>query len=235
MKRNEKNVINVIILIFALVGGYFLSPTILVGINPIWGGLIVVAAYGLIFALLKFIIYELYINLVTIGEIRRGLEKILKHLEKEGYKPDIIISLNRSGHIIANMLATQKGSYTQTENVLCVPREERKSGMPKYEYGQLFKKLNTESFNGKKILFAFMLINSLDTLIQGRNYLETDMGITLSDYRVATIYSTPKAILECKNQGIFNNVITAYPPKDSATVNLSRLPWVIEKYHFTRG
>jgi len=235
MRKSEKIVLYAIIIILALVGGFYFTPKILEDFNPIWGSVLAVAAFGLIIALFEFIRDNLYINLVTIGEIRRGLKKIQKQLEKEKYKPDIIISLNRSGHIVANMLATQKGSHTQTENVLCVPRKEIKSGEIKYEYGHLFKELNTESFNGKKIVFAFMLLNSLDTFIHGRNYLENNMGITFSNYRVATIYSTPKAILECQNQEIFNKVIAAYPPKHSATGNLNRLPWIIEKYHFTRG
>lgn len=162
-------------------------------------------------------------NHTSIEELRQGMLIIAKKLWQKNFRPDVIVSFNRSGTALAGMFAVNM----KIDEILTISRHRDKSDNPsatakrKYVVGELLN-LTATKLRNKKILAVMMLMETGDTIEDGLQFLRRE-GIT-QDIAIAAMYITSGA----RNR--WPNVVFAYETNEPKSV-LEKLPWV-DEYDF---
>jgi len=177
---------------------------------------------GCIFALALSIIWIAWSDrLRGYGDLRHGLKILSEKFNHEGYRPDIILAFNRTGSIFASMIATNMA----VDRVVTIDRfRERSTPRPEGFTVGAFASLNAKAFRNKKILIVFMVIDTLKSLGEAREFLKSQ-GIDMEP-RVAALYINPGAVNRRPKHGIFFAFEDA-----KGRDKLSRLPWNLKDKH----
>jgi hypoxanthine phosphoribosyltransferase len=148
---------------------------------------------------------------------------IATKLWKKNFRPDVIITFNRSGTTLAGMFAVNM----KIDEIISITRHQKKSAMntstlrEAYVVGEHLK-LNPITLKDKRILVLMMLIETGTTHEDGIRFLR-NQKIT-QEIEIASMYVT---------QGALNrwpHIIYAFETADPKGV-LRNLPWV-EEYDF---
>ena len=162
-------------------------------------------------------------NRTSMEELRQGMLIIANKLWQKNFRPDVLVSFNRSGTALAGMFAVNM----KIDEILTISRHRDRSDNPsttakrKYVVGELLN-LTATKLRNKKILIVMMLIETGDTIEDGLLYLKRD-GIT-QNIEIAAMYITSGA----RNR--WPNIVFAYETNEPKGV-LEKLPWV-DEYDF---
>jgi hypoxanthine phosphoribosyltransferase len=162
-------------------------------------------------------------NRSSMEELCEGMRIIARKLWQKDFRPDVLVSFNRSGTALAGMFAVNM----RIDEILTVSRHRDQSNSQlaaakrQYVVGELLN-INAPRLLNRKILAVMMLMETGDTIEEGLRFLERE-GIT-QNVEIAAMYITPGA----KNR--WPNVIFAYETNEPKGV-LEKLPWV-DTYDF---
>jgi hypoxanthine phosphoribosyltransferase len=188
--------------------------------GAMWPSLWVGVIFSVLFVALEFLI--IYLNLpLAMRLIKSALKKIIGELQRRDFKPDLIMSFNRSGAIAAGMLA----GNLAIDNLIVVTRQ-RLEGTGRqltrlFEVPDIFD-IDALNLSEKNILVVFMVITTGETYDAATRFL-LEHGAEPENIAVATILIKPE--LAKKRSDIIFGYERANPSQFIETA-----PWIFSPY-----
>jgi len=160
-------------------------------------------------------------------KIRRGISLLLDQFSSNGYSPDLVIGVGRSGAIIGATIAANLGHRPfialDVEHKTPTPRLREAS------FAEPFS-LNSKTLENKELLMTFAYIKTGETYKKALSYL-MDQGIGEEKIRFAILYLDPQSnVSEEVKLEVGNRKRVFFAYKRSLTEKQWRaIPWNIKK------
>ena len=217
-------------LVANIIGG-ILVVVILYTVQVVVKNLLISLALSLLMAIAWLAVWFYFRYYHSTRKLRKGLSGITRALSSK--RPDLIIAFNRSGGIIAGMLAANLRDSANREDMgpQVIVLNRCRSG-DRWQIGSLAD-LDASQIEGKRVLIAFMVILGGGTLEAGLDYLE-NMGIKARQgikdgiWQIASIYITPWSRGRIQKDYGDGSIIWIYEtPK--AQESLDKVSWLLVK------
>lgn len=222
---------------FSIASGVYIFQTQLR--EPIVWAIILtlVGVIGVLFSIVWFFGRRYYSGYdQSLSGVRERLS--ILHDALRSYRPELIIAFNRSGAVVAGMLAVNLRDINNEEDkgppVIVLNRCLKYSPQriaEFFEVGSIVKQLEIDEIRCKKVLLTFMLIDGGHTLDAGFAYLERQ-GIKPRDQmkegklRIATLYINPTTRARIQ-KGYGNDSIVWAHETPAGRAALDQAPWLL--------